>query len=55
MIMNQANLKSELDKYKTMLYTCKTDDNLKLFIEKEIERIKLELNAINERRKRNKK
>ena len=54
MIMNQSNLKSELDKYKTMLYTCKTDDALKNFIEKEIERIKLELNAIYERKKRRK-
>ena len=50
--MTLSNLKLEKNKYKAMLYTCNSDENLKAFIEKEIKRIDFEMNAIIERRKR---
>ena len=55
MRMTLSNLKLEKNKYKAMLYTCKSDEKLKAIIEKEIKRIDFEMNAIIEQKKRRKK
>ena len=55
MKISLSNLKIEKNKYKAMLYTCSSDENLKAFIEKEIKRIDFEMNAIIERNKVRKK
>ena len=52
MKMCLKNYQIELEKYKSMLLTCKSDNDLKFYIEKEIKRIKNEIDFLKTKNKK---